>query len=629
MNFYHRFIPHHATILSPLNALLKSTATNSHSLQWTTTATSAFEEIKDALAKTTLLVHPKSDAPINVMTDASDVAIEAVLQQYLDGKWCPLSYFSCKLSPTEQRSSTFDQELLAVYCVIRHFRHFLEARQFYVLTDHKPLTHSLKSKPDRHSLWQVRHLDFISQFTSDIRHVTVQDNPVGDALSRLGANAIHSDTSLVSPTVDFQAMASAQPDASTLQKLQVTNSNLRFSKVTMPMCKDLLLCETSSGTPRPFVLEHFRNIVFNSLHFLSHPGIRATQRLVTSRFFWPGMNADVRRWARSCLQCQGAKVHRHTTTPLGTFNTQDVRFDHVHIDLVGPLPTSQGCTYLLTSVDRFTRWPEAIPIPDSTAATVAQAFINGWVSRFGVPSTITTDRGQQFESTLWKHLMQLLGTHRIRTTAYHPSANGLVERFHRQLKGAIKCLPDTNQWTKALPLILLGIRTTIKQNCHCKVAELVYGPTLGLPGEFFNPSSTTQDQLDPQSYASQLKTMMQKLQPPVVRKHTQRTMHIHTDLSSYPFVFVRHDGVRTTLQPPYDGPYKVLQRNNKHYTLEISGKQKVVSLDRLKPAYIEDTSTNTSLQTFTAILPPSTPPNSTTCVTRSGHQVHWPRKLAN
>ena len=114
----------------------------------------------------------------------------------------------------------------------------------------------------------------------------------------------------------------------------------------MPMCKDLLLCETSSGTPRPFVPEHFRNIVFNSLHFLSHPGIRATQRLMTSRFFWPGMNADVRRWARSCLQCQRAKVHRHTTTPLGTFNTPDVRFDHVHIDLVGPLPTSQGCTYL-------------------------------------------------------------------------------------------------------------------------------------------------------------------------------------------------------------------------------------------------------------------------------------------
>ena len=198
---------------------------------------------------------------------------------------------------------------------------------------------------------------------------------------------------------------------------------------------------------------------------------------------------------------------------------------------------------------------------------MAQVFISGWISRlnrFGVPSTITTDPGQQFVSTLWKHLMQLLGTHRIRTTAYHPSANELVERFHRQLKGAIKCLPDTTHWTKALPPILLGIRTAIKQDSQCTVAELVCGTTLRLPGEFFHTSSTSQDQLDPQSYASQLKTMMQKLQPPAVRKHTQRTTHIHTDLSSCPFVFVRHDGVRTTLQPPYDGPYKVLQRNDKH-----------------------------------------------------------------
>ena len=115
-------------------------------------------------------MHPKPDAPINIMTDASDVAIGAVLQQYLDGQWCPLSYFSRKLSPTEQRYSTFDRELLAVYSAIHHFRHFLEAREFYVLTDHKPLTHSLNSKPDRHSPRQVRHLDFISQFTTDIRH---------------------------------------------------------------------------------------------------------------------------------------------------------------------------------------------------------------------------------------------------------------------------------------------------------------------------------------------------------------------------------------------------------------------------------------------------------------------------
>ena len=193
------------------------------------------------------------------------------------------------------------------------------------------------------------------------------------------------------------------------------------------------------------------------------------------------MNADISKWTRSCLQCQRAKVHRHTVTPLATFNTPDVRFDHVHIDLVGPHPTSEGYTYLLTCVDRFTRWPEAIPISDSTADTVAQAFVNGWISRFGVPTTITTDRGQQFESALWTQLMRLLGTtepnlhNSISSLAI---ANGLVERFHCQLKGSLKCIPDPTHWTKALPLILLGIRATVKQDLKCTAAELVYGTTL-------------------------------------------------------------------------------------------------------------------------------------------------------
>ena len=183
------------------------------------------------------------------------------------------------------------------------------------------------------------------------------------------------------------------------------------------------------------------------------------------------MIVDVRRWAWSCLQCQRAKVTRHTVTPLSTFNTSDARFDHVHINLVGPLPTSQSSTYLLMCIDQFTRWPEALPIQDSTADTVTQAFVSGWISCFGVPSTITTDHDQQFESSLWKHLMRLLDTQRIRTMAYHPLANGLVERFHRQLKGAMKCLSDTTHWIKALLLILLGIHTTFKQDCCCTAAE--------------------------------------------------------------------------------------------------------------------------------------------------------------
>ena len=98
------------------------------------------------------------------------------------------------------------------------------------------------------------------------------------------------------------------------------------------------------------------------------------------------------------------------------------------IYFVGPLPPSGGNTYLFHFVDRFTLWPEAIPILDIAAETVAKAFVYRRVVVFGAPSIITTDRGRQFESTLFKTLTELLVSKRTRTTSYHPTANRLVER---------------------------------------------------------------------------------------------------------------------------------------------------------------------------------------------------------
>ena len=178
------------------------------------------------------------------------------------------------------------------------------------------------------------------------------------------------------------------------------------------------------------------------------------------------------------------KIHKHIKAPLAPFAVPNYHFNHIHIDLVGSLLPSQGCSYLFTSVDCFTHWPEDIPLTDSSAMSCAHALVSQWVAYFCVPSMVSSDRGTQFTSALWAALSTLLGTTHIRTTAYHPQTNGLVKHFHRTLK-AVLCakLMDPN-WVDELPWVLLGVCTMPKEDLASSSAELVYGTPLTVPGDF-------------------------------------------------------------------------------------------------------------------------------------------------
>lgn len=315
------------------------------------------------------------------------------------------------------------------------------------------------------------------------------------------------------------------------------------------------------------------------MHGFSYPGIKATQISIIKRFVWPSINKDCRNSARQCITCQRNKITRHVSAPINQFNKLSGRFEHVHIDLIS-MPNCQGFRYCLTCVDRFTRWPEAIPLADMEAYTVAEAFLSTWIASFGVPLRVTPDQGRQFESELFKELCKMLGSQHLRTTSYHPQSNGMVERLHRQLKTSIRCHENDN-WVAMLPIVLLGIRTAIKDDLKATTAEMVNGSNIRLPAEFFLPSERKANS----NFSKELRKQIRNVRPQPVARHGKQKMLIFKDLEKTPYVFLRHDAVKSILHPPYDGPYKVIKRGTKTFVININEKHVTVSIDRLKPAF--------------------------------------------
>ena len=283
-NFYRRFIPNAAKIIQPLNEPLKGAKKGNAPISLTETAKGAFTKAKDSLVNATLLAHPVVGATLCIIAYASDFAMGAALQQFVDKAWQLLTFFTKSLSSAQQKYSAYDRELLAIYSAVKRFRHAVEGREFIIYTDHKPLTFAFCQNLDKCSPRQFRHLDFIGQFTTDIRHVKGLENCVADALSRISA---------ISESVDHAMIEAAQKDDTELDEiLQNGEKALKLKKIYFPEFNANIYCDTTNDTIRPYVPKILRRRVFSSLHGLSHPGMRAIQRLIKNRFVWPSVNKD-------------------------------------------------------------------------------------------------------------------------------------------------------------------------------------------------------------------------------------------------------------------------------------------------------------------------------------------------
>ena len=186
-------------------------------------------------------------------------------------------------------------------------------------------------------------------------------------------------------------------------------------------------------------------------------------------------------------------------------------------------------------------------------------------------------------SDLFQSLARLFGIDHLQTTAYHPAANGMVERFHRQLKSAIEC-HESPTWVDKLPIVMLGFRAAFKEDIKATTAEMVYGETIRLPGEFLAPRPASN--VSPNSFIDELRRHFRSLQAvPALRQGTKATF-VYKELLSASHVFIRRDAVKLSLQQPYEGPFAVVKRTDKFFVINIRGKDVTVSIDRLKPAFL-------------------------------------------
>ena len=535
----------------------------------------AFYNAKDKLINAVPLGIPKFGVPFLLYTDASDVAVGAVLQQ----EDRPLAFFSRKLTNAEQKYSAFDKEFLAIYLALKNFRYLCEGSSVHVKTDHKPLVclPNIKEPSKRHWRW----LNFLSEFNLSFEHIKGRLNIVSDMLSR------HVKVSSLNAIDDASFITSER--LKILQKEDISiQALMRKQNQNSLQIKEIegVLYDTSQGAPRILLPEALRDQEIRRIHNISHSGRKTTIALVAERYVWKGMRSDVAKWVKCCLTCQAHKIGKYTKTQYGRLPSGN-RFEVIHMDFVGPLPQSRGYRFLLTIIDRNSNWFEVIPLRQMTVDSMIDKLSEVWISRFGTPKIIITDRGTQFTSQKFKEFTKFVGTELRHTTAYHPQCNGKVERLHRTIKTALKACVEANQgiWTKQLPWILLGLRNATNEELGSAFQRL-YGCSARLPGDYTEPTTIVPLHYTP---LKQIQDVIRKL-PKNSKHYVRDTPYINDDLKSCSHVWILKP-TRSGLESVYQGPYKVLQRdlNMKTMIVEMEGVQKKVSIDRIKPAWMWDT----------------------------------------
>ncbi|EIE79421.1 hypothetical protein RO3G_04126 [Rhizopus delemar RA 99-880] len=407
VNYFRKYLPNISEVTAPLDKLRFEGKLDK---LWTSEQESAFEKIKALLSSAPLLHHPDLEQPFYVATDASNYSIGAVLYQVVKNETRYIGFMARSLSTSEKNYSTTKRELLAVIFALKKFHPFLWGNPFTLYTDHKALTY-LHTQPVANAM-MINWLDTILDYNFKIIHRPGIQNILPDALSRL-----------------FEPEKTLEGDNKTIKTIvtsQIINSNgsILTSRTMMPA--DLM-------TPVP----EDRQKLLMDTHLEGHRGAQAiVTALHSDGIHWTKLKEDALEIIRSCPDCQKFNIAKHGYNPLTSIYA-DAPWDHICIDTAGPFPTSvQGNQYILLVVDVFTRYCVLKALPDKSSLTIALA-LRSILSLFGRPKIIQSDNGTEYVNEIVRLYVESSGIDHRLISAYHPRANGIVERWVGKAKNIL------------------------------------------------------------------------------------------------------------------------------------------------------------------------------------------------